>query len=92
MVKARHAIDAPVSTAEVDMRNPSTSELISLVRAQQAALHELIEIALTAVRESGDSSVSAIHLITRLNKLTNALRRSEGLLSMPAAAQEASRH
>jgi len=58
------------------MRNPSTSELTGLVRAQQAALHELIEIALSAVRESGDSSVSTIHLITRLNKLENALRRT----------------
>lgn len=57
------------------MRNPSTSELTGLVRAQQAALHELIDIALSAVRESGDSSVGAIHLIRRLAKLENALRR-----------------
>ena len=74
------------------MRNPSTSELTGLVRAQQAALHELIEIALSAVRESGDSSVSTIHLITRLNKLANSLRRSEGLLSAPAASQAGFHH
>ena len=58
------------------MRNPSNGELANLVQAQQAALHELIDIALTAVRESGDSSVGTIHLITRLNKLENALRRA----------------
>ena len=66
------------------MRNPSNGELSSLVQAQQAALHELIDIALTAVRESGDSSVGTIHLITRLNKLENALRRA----TVPSSAAE----
>jgi len=66
------------------MRNPSNSELTGLVYAQQAALHELIDIALSAARESGDSSVGTIHLITRLNKLENALRRA----AVPFSASE----
>ena len=57
------------------MRNPSNGELTAQLRAQQAALQELIDIALSAVRESGDSSVSSIHLIKRLNRLNDALRQ-----------------
>jgi len=56
--------------------DPSTSELAALLRFQHDALQELIDIALTGVRESNASSVSAMHLATRLNKLADALKRT----------------
>ena len=74
------------------MRNPSNSELTAQLHAQQAALQELIDIALTAVRESGDSSVSSIHLITRLSKLNAALRHSAPVAGAQAAPHPSLRH
>jgi hypothetical protein len=56
--------------------DPSTSELAALLRFQHDALQELIDIGLTAVRESGDSSVGAMHLTSRLGKLSDALKRT----------------
>ena len=48
------------------MEDSSLVRIESSLRQQQDALAELIEIALSAVKESGDSSVSAMHLSTRL--------------------------
>jgi hypothetical protein len=46
----------------------------SALRKQQQALAELIDIALHAVHESSDSSVTAIHLQTRLQALADSLK------------------
>jgi len=46
------------------------------LRQQQDALAELVEISLAAVKESSDSSVSAIHLSVRLQKLSDSLKRT----------------
>lgn len=51
------------------------------LRRQQQCLVELIDTALIAVRESGDSSVTAMHLNTRLLELAKQL--DDGFL--PAA-------
>jgi hypothetical protein len=56
------------------MQDSSLARLESSLRQQQDALADLIEIALSAVKESGDSSVSAIHLSTRLQKLSDSLK------------------
>jgi hypothetical protein len=48
------------------------------LRTQQQALSELIQIALLAVKESGDSSVSAMHVRTRLLALADSLQGSAG--------------
>jgi len=64
--------------------DPSTSELAALLRFQHDALQELIDIALTAVRESNASSVGAMHLTTRLNKLSDALKRTARPNGVPA--------
>jgi len=58
------------------MAGITLSELVAQQQAQHEALFELIDIALAAIKESGDSSVAAIHLITRLNKLSDALGHS----------------
>jgi hypothetical protein len=58
------------------MENPSLARIESSLRLQQEALAELIEIALAAVKESGESSVSAIHLSSRLQKLSDSLNRA----------------
>jgi hypothetical protein len=55
------------------MQDSSLARLEASLRQQQDALADLIEIALSAVKESGDSSVSAIHLSTRLQKLSDSL-------------------
>lgn len=60
------------------MADPTLAELAGLLRIQHEALLELIDIAAAGVKESGDSSVSAMHLSTRLNRLADALRRSAG--------------
>jgi len=49
----------------------------SSLRTQQQVLLELIEVALSAVRESGDTSVSAMHLNTRLRALADLLEVSD---------------
>ena len=46
------------------------------LRRQQAALAELIEIALHGIRESHDTSVAAMHMQARLQALAQALPRS----------------
>jgi len=48
----------------------------SALRKQQQTLAELIDIALHAVRESGDTSVTAMHLQPRLQALADSLRPS----------------
>jgi cell division septation protein DedD len=53
----------------------------SALRKQQRALAELIDIALHAVRESGETSVTAMHLQMRLQALADTLQ--------PAAVREA---
>jgi hypothetical protein len=53
----------------------------SALRKQQQTLAELIDIALHAVRESNDTSVTAMHLQTRLQALVDTLP--------PAAVHEA---
>ena len=58
------------------MEDSSLIRIESSLRQQQDALAELIEIALSAVKESGDSSVSAIHFSTRLQKLSDSLKRA----------------
>lgn len=58
------------------MQDSSLTRIESSLRQQQDALAELIEIAMSAVKESGDSSVSAIHLSTRLQKLSDSLKRA----------------
>jgi hypothetical protein len=63
------------------MEDGSLARIESSLRLQQAALSELIEIALSAVKESGDSSVSAIHLSTRLQKLSDTLSRTNNVVS-----------
>jgi len=57
---SKRAIDKEVDMIEPFKSDPSTSELAALLRFQHDALQELIDIALTAVRESGDSSVAAM--------------------------------
>ena len=44
------------------------------LRKQQSALAELLDIALQAVRESGDTSVTAMHLQVRLQSLADSLK------------------
>ena len=53
------------------------------LRLQQKALLELIEIALLAVRESGDSSVTAMHLNTRLLDLEKQIAGSSNDVHLP---------
>ena len=65
------------------MQDPSLTRIESSLRQQQDALAELIEIAISAVKESGDSSVSAIHLSTRLQKLSDSLRRANAAPQAP---------
>ena len=60
------------------MSRITLAEIVARQQYQQDALLELIDIALGAVKESGDSSVTTLHLITRLNKLAGLLRQSEG--------------
>jgi hypothetical protein len=67
------------------MQDSSLTRIESSLRQQQEALAELIEIALSAVKESGDSSVSAIHLSTRLQKLSDSLKRASTSMPMPPA-------
>ena len=58
------------------MADATASELARQLRVQHDALLELIDIALAAVRESGQSSVSSMHMTTRLNELGDSLRRA----------------
>ena len=67
------------------MAQPGMAEIGMLLRNQHEAIIELIEIGLTAARESGDSSVGAIHVITRLNKLADAVKRSAASVAQVAA-------
>jgi hypothetical protein len=70
---------------EFIMEDVSLARIQSTLRQQQDALAELIEIALAAVKESGDSSVSAIHLSTRLQKLSDVLKRENVIKTAPPA-------
>ena len=56
------------------MADSNLMRMESALRKQQQALTELIEIALQAVRESGDASVTAMHLQRRLQALADSLR------------------
>lgn len=56
------------------MADPTFARIESSLRMQQQALSELIEIALLAVKESTDSSVSTMHLNTRLMALAESLK------------------
>jgi hypothetical protein len=58
------------------MADSNLMRMESALRKQQQTLTELIDIALHAVRESGDSSVAAMHLQTRLQTLANSLKPS----------------
>jgi hypothetical protein len=76
-IKAARGIEGPCfSTTEVDMTNTNPQDLSGMLRTQHEALLELIDITLTGIRESGDSSVGAIHLTTRLSKLADSLKRT----------------
>jgi hypothetical protein len=72
------------------MQDSSLTRIESSLRQQQEALAELIEIALSAVKESGDSSVSAIHLSTRLQKLSDSLKRASAMPTTPPAPSRGS--
>ena len=65
------------------MTEPSLARIESALRVQHAALAELIAIGLAAVRESGESSVSAIHLTTRLRALAGSLDAAAPALTKP---------
>lgn len=56
------------------MADSNLMRMESALRKQQQALTELIDIALHAVRESGDSSITAMHLQTRLQALAESLK------------------
>jgi hypothetical protein len=56
------------------MTDSNLQQMELALRKQQQTLTELIEIALHAVRESGDTSVTAMHLQTRLQALANSLK------------------
>lgn len=64
------------------MAAPTTDELAALLRFQHSAMLEMIDIALTAVKESGGSGVGAIHLTTRLNRLADSLKRANGVAAV----------
>ena len=56
------------------MADSNLMRMESALRKQQQTLTELIDIALHAVRESGDTSVTAIHLQRRLQALADSLK------------------
>jgi len=56
------------------MADQTLARIESSLHQQQQALTELIEIALLAVKESGDASVTAMHLNTRLLALAEFLK------------------
>jgi hypothetical protein len=72
---------------EVVMEDASLARIESSLRLQQEALSELIAIALSAVKESGDSSVSAMHLSTRLQKLSDSLSHTNVVSAIRPRAQ-----
>ncbi|MDR3389952.1 MAG: hypothetical protein P4L92_23190 [Rudaea sp.] len=65
------------------MADQTLARIEARLSVQADALSELIEIALLAVKESGASSVSAIHLNTRLLKLADSLSRCAKLVTLP---------
>jgi hypothetical protein len=79
------------SILEVVMEDASLARIESSLRLQQEALAELIDIALTAVKESGDSSVSAIHLNNRLQKLSDIVNRTNVVSSIRPRPQARAR-
>jgi hypothetical protein len=56
------------------MTDSNLQQMETALRKQQQTLTELIDIALHAVRESGDSSVTAMHLQRRLQALADSLK------------------
>jgi hypothetical protein len=58
------------------MADSTLMRMDSALRKQQRALMELIDIVLHAVRESGATSVTAMHLQTRLQALADSLQPS----------------
>ena len=63
------------------MSDSTLMRMDAALRKQQRALAELIDIALHAVRESGDTGVAGMHMQTRLQALADSLK--------PAAVREA---
>jgi hypothetical protein len=76
-------MDCSTQHMESVMTDPSLARIESALRVQHAALAELIAIALAAVRESGESSVSAIHLTTRLGALASSLEAATPAMAKP---------
>ena len=59
------------------MADSNLMRMESALRKQQQTLTELIDIALHAVRESGNTSVTAMHLQTRLQALADSLKPAQ---------------
>jgi len=59
------------------MTDSNLQQMESALRKQQQTLTELIDIALHAVRESGDTSVTAMHLQKRLQALADSLKPAQ---------------
>ena len=68
------------------MTDATLSRIESSLRLQHEALAELIEIALFALKESGDASVTTIHMNTRLHKLAAWLKLTAGSMLPPSPA------
>ena len=58
------------------MADQKLLQLESALRKQQMALVELIDIMSHGLRESNDTSVAAVHALTRLQALAKSFRRS----------------
>jgi hypothetical protein len=59
------------------MQETNLNHIETAMRAQHRILSELIESALSAFNEYGDTSVAAIHLTTKLGALRDALKGAE---------------
>jgi hypothetical protein len=59
------------------MQETNLIHIEKALRAQHRILSELIESALSAFNEYGDTSVAAIHLTTKLGALRDALKGAE---------------
>ncbi len=67
------------------MTESSLARMEAALHVQQQALAELIAIAIAAVKESGESSVSAIHLSTRLRALAGSLAAATQPVARPVS-------
>jgi hypothetical protein len=68
------------------MADTTLARIESQLHAQQKILSELVDMALVAVKESTDSSVSAIHLETRLVALADSMKATRTVEARPAPA------